>query len=324
MESKKTIIDITKHENRRCTIVGQCIQNGVLSSFSNTNTPDGIRLSGEISDKTGTIRIVAFGEEAIKNVEFFQKGNIVAITQPVVLDANNIFNTTKHKYVLKIGPNTIVKMNEEMDAFIWAHQETIKLDELKNLNEGAKVDVIGICSQSNDLRRVYSQKKNKEYDLREIRLIDETNTEVMVTLWEENAKLCKDILGKTVYLSNSKIKWFKGELQLSTQPNTQIIIDPIWNDELRKWYFEKTQENIALTLLNEESYSAAVLVNDEHAMYKEIKENNKNERKRCFETLKELNKDEQLISNKRKDILKKLKDLEKIETVVNKNIENMK
>jgi len=101
------------------------------------------------------------------------------------------------------------------------------------------VDVLAVIDRASDLTQVTTRADQKQLDKREIFLVDESNTEVSVTLWGEQAKeFDKNNVGQVVGIKGANVKEFNGGVSLSLNSGSMLKYNPegVATHKMYIWY----------------------------------------------------------------------------------------
>ncbi|CRG98167.1 replication protein A1, large subunit, putative [Plasmodium gallinaceum] len=191
----------------------------------------------ELCDEDGEIKANFFGKAVDKWYDFLEVGKIYKISKGNIKPANKKFNTLKHDCEITLDENSIIELLEENDNIPKFIYNFSSIDNIKNMNTGSLVDVIGVVFSFQDIIQVLIKKTGQYKEKRDLIIIDDSNETINVTLWGEHAlKIEENDLKDNciICFKYLKIGEWQGK-KLESHPKTKIEINP----EIEKAYFLK-------------------------------------------------------------------------------------
>lgn len=114
-----------------------------------------------------------------------------------------------------------------------------------------KVDLIGICTQAQDLKEVTRRNGGGQVNKRDIVVMSDTFEEINVTLWAEKAEVFVG-LNKIVTIKSAMVNEWNDNKSVSVSFGADIEIEPNLPEvqRLRKWYqdnFKSLDRTVSLS-----------------------------------------------------------------------------
>jgi replication factor A1 len=143
-----------------------------------------------IDENKSEIRGTFFKEACEKFYPQLEEGSVYYFSggklKPV---ANRQFNNTKSDYEITFDQQSQIIAAPEDTKICTQSYEFIKIDQILNIEPNTTVDVIGLVKSCSDVATITSAKMgNKELFKRDLIIMDETLTEIKMTLWGTTAQ----------------------------------------------------------------------------------------------------------------------------------------
>ena len=206
-----------------------------IQRYSNAKNPDGRILKLEICDKDKqTIQASLFNQDCDRWDPVVQEKKVYAFSQGRVKMANARYNNCSSQYEISLGrESNITEVHDDMSHIVIPYNRT-RIDQLATVTLPNTVDVMGVVKSFQPCSEITS-KKGMPLTKRDVVLVDETSTEIKMTLWGDHAKMADSsfennpvLLGKGVSISD-----FSGR-SLSTYRSSQIFFNPEFAEETAK------------------------------------------------------------------------------------------
>ena len=114
-------------------------------------------------------------------------GKVFLISNCSVKAANKQYSKLRNDYELTFKDNVIVQRCDDVDDVPTIVYQFVKIADLSELKKDDNVDVIGVLKTVDDAKDFVSR-AGKEMTKRDIVLVDQSATEVNVTLWGNTAR----------------------------------------------------------------------------------------------------------------------------------------
>lgn len=208
---------------------------GDIKTWSNARS-SGKLFSFNLMDETGQIKVTCFNAAADKYFDIIQENKAFYITKARVGVANKKFSNLSHACELTFENETILEPCED-EAVAPIKFNFVKLNELANLENNAYVDVLGIIKEVGENRSFTSKATGKEFERRDIVIVDETQTAINVGLWNKTARDFNLDVGTPIAIRDAKINEFNGK-QLTLVFTSIIVSNPNVPEayKLKGWY----------------------------------------------------------------------------------------
>lgn len=113
----------------------------------------------------------------------------------------------------------------------------VRIDDLKNVEPNAIIDVIGVIKEVADCEDIVSKTSQKPYSKRDITLVDNSNAWIRCTVWGNNAKSWDTPPGNVVAFKGVKVGDFGGRT-LSMLYSSTMAVNPDIDEAhtLKGWF----------------------------------------------------------------------------------------
>lgn len=182
------------------------MENDTLSTYDNL-TGSGKWFSVVVADVTGDIRVLGFNQMCDKFRHFFRQGHYLAISRFNCVPVKPQFKTTSASVEIRLSQNTVVEENIENVSEIPI--SPVVYENLKSLVDkpsGECVNVCGVLVHVFDIESFLRKLDGKTGQRRIVRLIDETETIIDLTIWEQNCHLFDRDDHPVVYLRRARTR----------------------------------------------------------------------------------------------------------------------
>ncbi|KAJ9562777.1 hypothetical protein OSB04_007937, partial [Centaurea solstitialis] len=206
---------------------------GSMRTYHNAKGP-GCFFKVELTDEDGTqMQATMFNEAARKFIDKFEIGKVYYISKGIIKPANKQFTTIDNDYELTLTQYS--QVDEVMNESMVVPEKTFNLVPLDQLgpyvNKKTLVDIIGVVQHVSPTVSIRRKIDQQIVPKRDITLVDQTKTSVVVCLWNDLATSVGQQLfdmedtSPIVAIKSVKVGEFKG-ISLSTVSNSYIRIYP--------------------------------------------------------------------------------------------------
>jgi len=215
------IVGITPYQNK-WTIKVRVTSKSDIRTW-NKSSGSGKLFSMDLMDESGEIRATAFKEQCDQYYDYIQVGKVYLISRCQVKAANKAYSKLKNDYELTFKDNVLVELVEGDDTndVPTMSYNFVSVADLAGAEKDTIVDVLGICKSTNDMVQL-TTRAGKELTKREIALVDQSNTEVMVTLWGATAETFTGEGFPAVSVKGARVSDFNG----ITLSGGDILVNP--------------------------------------------------------------------------------------------------
>ncbi|KAK6454686.1 DNA replication factor A [Scheffersomyces xylosifermentans] len=243
------------------TIKARVSYKGDLRHWSNAKG-EGNLFSVNLLDESDEIKASAFNETAESAHKILEEGKVYYITKAKVQSSNKKFNHLSHPYELVFDRDTQINECFDTSNVPKLHFNFVKLNQIQNLEPNAIVDVIGALKTVNEAFKITAKSTGKEFNRRNITIVDETGFAIDVGLWNTTATDFSIPEGSVIAFKSCKVQEFNGRSLTLTQAGS-LIPNPDTPEsyQLKGWYDnEGINENFKI-LKVESSAGASKIAN---------------------------------------------------------------
>jgi replication factor A1 len=128
-----------------------------------------------------------------------------------VREANKRFNSTGHTYEISLNGQCDIELCQDRDLGVPACKlNTISLLDIKN-HSNLCVDVLAAIDKVEDITTVLTKKDQKNLSKRNVTLIDDSCTQVQLTLWDNAVnKITPENIGEIFGFKGLSVREFNG------------------------------------------------------------------------------------------------------------------
>ncbi|KAL4105332.1 hypothetical protein QTP88_020577 [Uroleucon formosanum] len=189
--------------------------------------------------------IVDFKLLKLRYTILYNKDQIYSIVNNGKINkANKLYNRIIHNYEIIMGPMTIITSIENTSDVVPTYVTLMTLDSIISLNNDAIVDTIGVIICIEDIVDIV--KPTKTLKLRDVIIADNTEIEITLTLWNEEASVFSGKIEDVLSVEKGKLVIYKKGKKLSVTQSTVIQINPNWPEKqiLKEWYKKEGQYQV--------------------------------------------------------------------------------
>jgi len=226
------IASITPYQNK-WTIKARVTSKGDMRTW-NKPSGSGKLFSMDLMDESGEIRVTAFKDQADAFYDLAVVGKVYYISNCSVKAANKQYSKLKNDYELTFKDNGTMELVEDDTSDVPTMTYNFaRISDLSAAEKDSSVDVIGVCKSHSELTTLTS-KAGKELVKREIVLVDNSQTEVSLTLWGNTATNFSALGNPIVAAKGARVSDFNGV----TLSGGNILINPDMDlaHELKGWW----------------------------------------------------------------------------------------
>lgn len=232
------INSLSPYQNK-WTIRARVVYKAPIRTWSNQRG-EGKLFSMDLVDESGEIRATAFSNECDKFFDMIEINKVYFITRGVIKTANKKFSNLNNDYELTLSGDTQIFPCYDFDE---SQMPALKfnftqLSKVKDVDVDGILDVIGVCQVTGDLVNLVSKTTRKELKKRDVTIVDQSLTSVIITLWDTQAEDFDGSLQPVIAIKGSRIREFMGSKSLSLLGSTVMQINPDIEEahRLRGWY----------------------------------------------------------------------------------------
>lgn len=232
------INSLSPYQNK-WTIRARVINKAPVRTWHNARG-EGKLFSMDLIDESGEIRATAFNNECDKFFDLIEVNKVYFITRGTIKTANKKFTNLNNDYELTLsGESQVFPCYDFDESQLPAVQFNFtQLNKVKDLEVDKLIDVIGVCQTAGDVVSLIAKTTQKEMKKRDVTLVDQSMSSVVVTLWGTQAEEFDASLQPVIAIKGSRIREFMGSKTLSLLGSTVMQINPDIEEahRIRGWF----------------------------------------------------------------------------------------
>lgn len=238
---------------RGLSVKGRVTSKSAMKHWANERGT-GSLFSFDLQDDTSEIRVTAFKEQAKLLFDTVQMGQVYIVSKPQVKQANKRFSTLPHEFELTVGDDTLVTAGDDNDLSCPQMQyRFVPLREIQNAEPDSFVDIVAVVHRVGDVVTIIQKATQKELKKRDVTLVDDSQAEIVLTLWAREAEDFAAEVGTSLILKKGKVSGFNGR-SLNASVGCSMQLNPVHPEAGRQkdWY-EATKNDLQLLSLTNNS-----------------------------------------------------------------------
>ncbi|ORZ25206.1 hypothetical protein BCR42DRAFT_463850, partial [Absidia repens] len=240
-ESSLFAIHCLNPYQNKWTIKARVVQKTEIKTWANART-EGKLFSVNLLDRTGEIKATAFQKEVDRLYSLLMEGQVYYISNARVIMAKKEFSTLKNEYELMLEHTTEVVQCANDPSIPNMNCSFTKIADMDKKARNDIVDALGVVRQDSGLVEIISKSTGAPVKKRELTLVDETQKEIRVTIWNRVAEMFNSSESPVVVFKGLKVSDFGGRtLSLSNSGTMKINPDIPEAHSLRSWYHGQGQ-----------------------------------------------------------------------------------
>lgn len=250
------IASLTPYQNK-WTIKARVTSKTPIRTWSNSRG-EGKLFSVNFLDESGEIRATGFNDVVDKLYDLLEVNKVFYVSRATLKTANKNYSTVNNDYEMSFNPDTTVVPCEESSTSIPMLQfDFVPIGNIESIEKDNYIDVIGVCKSSSDVQTFVARTTNKELVKRDIKLVDQSNKEVSLTLWGSDAEKFDGSLNPVVAVKGAKVSDFNGRSLSLTMSSTMQINPDIKEAHLLKGWYDREGCNIEAESISGKGANAA-------------------------------------------------------------------
>lgn len=229
-------IDSLSPYQNKWVIKARVTSKSIIRTWNNQKG-EGKLFSFDLCDETGEIRATAFRDQVDKFYDMLEVDKVYYITKCQLKAANKQYSKLRNDYEMTLSGETVIQECTDVTQIPTIKYNFVPISDIDAIEAGTIVDVIAICKESNDLVNLTS-KAGRELTKRELLLVDQSSTSIVMTLWGEEAKSFNGAEQPVLLVKGGKIGEYGGGKTLGTAAGSSIKLNPDVPEghKLRGWY----------------------------------------------------------------------------------------
>ncbi|KAG8158463.1 hypothetical protein KVR01_011585 [Diaporthe batatas] len=202
------------------------------------STGEGKLFSVNLLDESGEIKATGFNEQCDQFYDVLQDGEVYYISSPCKVNmAKKQFSNLTCDYELAFDRNTVIEKAEDQSNVPQVRFNFCGIEELGKVEKDTTVDVVGILKDVEGVVSFQSKATQKDYEKRELTIVDDSGFSVRVTLWGKTANTFDAPLESVVAFKGVRVSDFGGRsLSLLSSGTMAVNPDIAEAHRLKGWY----------------------------------------------------------------------------------------
>lgn len=237
-------------KNKNRTINGRCTAKTNKRTWNNANG-SGILFSFDLKDSSGDIRVTAFRQQCDLYFDLVQANEVYLLSGGRINRADARYTRSKSPYAITLTSKSVLRLSSNEQSCPPIAYEFKKIAQLDNFL-GSHCDVAGVIKAIGNLETVTEKSKNEEVKKRDLTIVDETKTEIVLTIWRATAINFTAEVGSVLIGRGVRVSVYNG-ITLSATANSSIEFDPNLTEaaELKAWWSSHRDPNLTTKSLTE-------------------------------------------------------------------------
>ncbi|KAL8305036.1 hypothetical protein RB597_004020 [Gaeumannomyces tritici] len=234
---------------------------------------EGKLFSVNLLDETGEIKATGFNNECEKFYDLLEENQVYYISSPCrVQMAKKQFTNLPNDYEMTFEDGTQIEKAEDQSNVPQVRFNFCNIQELQEVEKDATVDLIGVLKEAADITQIVSKNSGKNFDKRELTLVDDSGYSVRMTVWGKTALGFDAKPESVIAFKGAKVGDFGGR-SLSLLSSGTMTLDPDIPEahRLKGWYDSSGRDNSFATH-NTGSLGAATGRKDELKTVSQVKD----------------------------------------------------
>ncbi|CAG2165032.1 unnamed protein product [Oppiella nova] len=192
-----------------------------VRTYTTKDGREGKVFSFDATDHSSDIRVTAFNAECDKYHDIIEKDMNYLIQKGTVKTANRKFSNCKSDYEIMLTSESVIELCQDDVPLPPVSYRFRQIGQLVDDPVGVSVDVCAVIRVVDECQKIVAKKDQKEYQKRDVTLVDKSLAEVRLTLWRREAEEFAGCTGQVMAIKNAIVGDFRGRT-LSCAPNAII------------------------------------------------------------------------------------------------------
>lgn len=202
------------------------------------STGEGKLFSVNLLDESGEIKATGFNDQCDQFFDVLQDGQVYYISNPCRVQlAKKQFSNLPNDYELTFERGTVIEKAEDQSNVPQVRFNFCGIEELGKVDKDTTVDVVGILKEVAETSTIQSKTTGKDYEKRELTIVDDSGFSVRVTIWGKTAASFDADLEAVVAFKGVRVSDFGGRsLSLLSSGTMAVNPDIAEAHRLKGWY----------------------------------------------------------------------------------------
>jgi replication factor A1 len=236
------INDINPFNANNITLKVKVETKNAVRNYTNAKG-EGKMFSVDLVDDSGEIKCTLFNETVDQYEHVFEVGKVFIISRSGIKPGNPKFCRTPFEMSINRGTVITEVEGDVINTPKRRYNFIGSIDQIQDLPVQSSVEVIGVIISVGDVLQFNSKNDGKEVIKRSVRIADQSNRNIDITIWGEPGRNFEGEVGAVLALKGAKVGEYKGEKNLTAGSSTQIELNPEVpeNQTLAEWYSQNSE-----------------------------------------------------------------------------------
>lgn len=233
----------------RDTIVIKVVSSAIERPWGE-KSGNGKLFSALVGDSTGEMKVIGFNAVVDKFRDKFNRDTILELGFFSCRISKEAFRCTVSRMEIVLSISSTVKPLNDMSEDDFAYQRSYTNLRTVNITQSETIiHICGIVIDRDELQTLTRRKSGEPITKREVKIVDENENPLTLTLWEKHVNAFEDLTAPVVTISNVKIKQYKGKVygNLTEFSSIDVTERNPRAKEIRQWW--QTRDSKPITEL---------------------------------------------------------------------------
>lgn len=231
------IHSLNPYAGGRWTIKARVTTRAPIKHWTNARGQGKLFSCDLLDSKGGEIRATMFNDAVDKFYELLRPGGVFYFTGGKIKMANRKFSNVDNDYEVSFDQNSEISPAPEDGQISQMNYAFKKIAMIETLPADSNVDVIGVVRDVGPVSEITS-KAGKQLFKRDISLVDDSNAEIKLTMWNEQAREdCSSWTNNVVAIKGCRVSEYNGRT-ISTLSSSSFSVNPTISEagHLLNWF----------------------------------------------------------------------------------------
>lgn len=219
------IHSLNPYAGGRWTIKARVTTRAPIKNWTNARGQGKLFSCDLLDSKGGEIRATMFNDAVDKFYELLRPGSVFYFTGGKIKMANRKFSNVDNDYEVSFDQNSEISPAPEDGQISQMQFAFKKIAMIESLPADSNVDVIGVVTTVGPVSEIMS-KAGKQLFKRDISLVDDSNAEIKLTIWNEQAREdCSSWTNNVVAIKGCRVSEYNGR-SISSGFGSSFTVNP--------------------------------------------------------------------------------------------------
>jgi len=242
--------------NSKWTIKARVTSKSAIRRWSNARGEGHLFNVDLLDGQGGEIRATFFKDACDRFEPLLQEGRVYTFSGGRLKLAKKEYTSIKNDYEITFDRNADIRPSDDEGGIKRIKYNFTKIGDIEKVAPGATIDLVAVVKSCGECNSIMSQKLSKELFKRDLVLVDDSNTEIQMTLWGDRAR--EDggqwMSNPVIAVKGVKVSDYNGR-SLSLLQSSNFSTDTTDSPEagrLRQWW-SANQGNVQTTSISAKS-----------------------------------------------------------------------